>query len=479
MQKRKIVSLALALFGWLVGLQAQDSTAGTMSLREAVDIAIKNNYDVKVSELQAERARISWQQARANMLPNLNASVDHSSNAGRSIDPFTNLYSDQKNQYANYFAGSNVILFNGLSLQNAIKQNSLAYDASNMELQQAKDNLTLQVILAYLQVLNNQDQLAVARNQVDVSRKQVERLEIMDKEGAVPPAQLADLKGTLANDEVTFINTEATLETSKLSLVQLLNIPYSKAMQLVPLTADQMPAKYEADVEKIYQTAESQLAQIKAVDLREKSAQKGVKVEQGRLWPTVSLYGNITSNYSSTGLTNIYQSTTTVPTGGYVLDGGGNKLDVLIDQDNYKTQKIKYFNQLKNNYYTSFGVNVSIPILNYFRQTNAVRIARINLKNAEATEQTTRIRLKQTVEQSHLNMTSSYARYLKLLEQVKAFSESFRSAEVRFNAGVINSVDYLVTKNNLDRANIALIIARYDYIFRTKILDYLQGQLTL
>src|SRR6185295_16084475 len=101
----------------------------------------------------------------------------------------------------------------------------------------------------------------------------------------------------------------------------LLNIPYSKVMQLVPLTADQMPAKYEADVERIYATAESQLAQIKAVDLREKSAQKGVKVEQGRLWPTVSLYGNITSNYSSTGLTNIYQCTTTVPTGAYVLNG--------------------------------------------------------------------------------------------------------------------------------------------------------------
>ena len=478
MQKRKIVSLALALFGWLVGLQAQDSTAGTMSLKEAVDIAIKNNYDVKVTELQAERARISWQQARANLLPNLNASVDHSSNAGRSIDPFTNLYSDQKNQYANYFAGSNLTLFNGLSLQNAIRQNSLAYDASNMELQQAKDNLTLQVILAYLQVLNNQDQLAVARNQVEVSRKQVERLEVMDKEGAVQPSLLSDLRGTLANDEVTYINTEATLETSKISLVQLLNIPYSKVMQLVPLTADQMPAKYEADVERIYATAESQLAQIKAVDLREKSAQKGVKVEQGRLWPTVSLYGNITSNYSSTGLTNIYQSTTTVPTGAYVLNGT-TKQDVLIDQDNYNTQKIKYFEQLKNNYYTSFGVNVSIPILNYFRQSNAVRLARVNLKNAEATEQTTRIRLKQTVEQSHLNMTSSYARYLKLVEQVKAFSESFRSAEVRFNAGVINSVDYLVTKNNLDRANIALIIARYDYIFRTKILDYLQGQLTL
>jgi len=479
MQKMKMISIGLALFGLAIGVKAQDSLSQVLTLKECVETALKNNFDVKVSELQSERARVSWQQARANLLPNLNVSVDHSNNKGRSIDPFTNLYSDQNNQYANYNANSQVILFNGLSLQNAIKQNSLAFDASNMELQQAKDNLTLQVILAYLQVLNNQDQVSVNRNQVETSRKQVERLEILDREGAIAPSQLADLRGTLANDELNLINAEQTLETSKLTLVQNMNVPYDKGMKLQPLTADQMPAQYEADVEKIYQTAESQLAQIKAVDLREKSALKGVRAAQGRLWPTLTLYGGVTTNYSSTGFTNVNLNTPiTTTTGGYILDNG-NKLNVLVDQDQFSKQKIQYFDQLKNNYYTSFGLNLQIPILNAFRMRNQVKLAKIDLKNAEYAEQTTRIRLKQLVEQSHLNMTSSYAKYLKLVEQVKAFTESFRAAEVKFNAGVITSVDYQVTKNNLDRSTIALIVARYDYVFRTKILDYLQGQLTL
>jgi len=479
MQKRKIISIGIALFGMVLGAQAQDSSGQVLSLKECVEIALKNNFDVKVSELQAERARVSWQQARMNLLPNLNASVDHSQNKGRSIDPFTNLYSDQNNQYANYNANSQLTLFSGLALQNAIKQNSLAYDASNMELQQAKDNLTLQVILAYLQVLNNQDQVSVSRNQVETSRKQVERLEILDKEGAVAPSQLADLRGTLANDELQLINTEQTLETSKISLVQLMNVPYDRGMKLQPLTADQMPAIYEADVEKIYQTAEAQLAQIKAVDLREKSALKGVRAAQGRLWPTLTLYGSVTTNYSSTGFTQVnLNNPITKTTGGYVLDGT-SKLDVLVDQDQFAQQKIKYVDQLKNNYYTSFGLNLQVPIFNAFRVRNQVKLAKIDYKNAQYQEQTTRIRLKQLVEQSHLNMTSSYAKYLKLVDQVKAFTESFRAAEVKFNAGVITSVDYQVTKNNLDRSTIALIVARYDYVFRTKILDYLQGQLTL
>lgn len=478
MQKRKIISIGMALISMVCSIQAQDSANYKLSLKECVDVAIKNNLDVKQTELQTERARISWQQARANLLPNLNASVDHSSNAGRSIDPFTNLYSDQKNQYANYFASSSVTLFNGLSLQNAIKQNALAYDASNMELQQAKDNLTLQVILNYLQVLNNQDQLVLTRNQVEVSRRQVERLEILDREGAIPPFQLSDLKGALANDELNLITALSTLESSKITLAQLMNVEYRKDVQFTPLTADQMPVLYEGDVDRIYKTAESQLAQVKAVDLREKSALKGVRSAQGRLYPTISLYGNLSTNYSSTGLKNIYTNTTTVPTGAYVLNGS-TKMDVLIDQDNYNSQKITYFDQLKNNYYTSFGINLQVPILNAFRVRNQVRLAKIDLKNAEYVEQTTRVRLKQTVEQSYLNMTTSYDRYKKLVEQVKAFSESFRSAEVRFNTGVINSVDYLVAKNNLDRSNIALIIARYDYVLRTKVLDYLQGQLTL
>ena len=130
-------------------------------------------------------------------MPSVNGDVSHGINRGRSIDPFTNSYVNQKINYASYGLGSDVILFNGLTLQNAIKQNAFAYDASKMELQQAKDNLTLAVILAYLQVLSNEDQVEVANKQVAVTQVQIDRLEKLNKEGAINPPQLFDLRGQI------------------------------------------------------------------------------------------------------------------------------------------------------------------------------------------------------------------------------------------------------------------------------------------
>ena len=130
-----------------------------LSRKQAIEIGIKNNFDVLQSDLLMQKADITLKQTRENMLPNLNANINQGKNYGRSIDPFTNAFIDQNVGYGNYGGSSNILLFNGFSLQNAIKSNKLGYEASKMELQQAKDNLTINVILAYLQILSTQDVL--------------------------------------------------------------------------------------------------------------------------------------------------------------------------------------------------------------------------------------------------------------------------------------------------------------------------------
>ncbi len=148
----------VAIFGILIFLMSQGRLAAQpsykYSLQQCIDTALAGNIQVRQNNLLAESAGVNLKQARADVLPNLNASFDHGINQGRSIDPFTNTYVNQSVNYAGYGINSGVVLFNGLSLKNSIKQNAFAYDASRMELQQAKDNLTLNVILAYLQVLN-------------------------------------------------------------------------------------------------------------------------------------------------------------------------------------------------------------------------------------------------------------------------------------------------------------------------------------
>ncbi len=387
----------------------------------------------------------------------------------------TNGYINQQVNYANYSLNSNTTVFQGLQLQNIARQNKLAYNATKMELQQTKDNIMLQVILAYLVALNNEDLLTQSMNQASLSRKQVERLDILNKDGAVPPSQYYDLKGQLANDEISIVNNRNAMKSAKLTLAQLMNIPYDSSMQLERLNAEQYATSYEGEVDNIYETAVQQLSLVKGTDLRKQSAEKGVKAARGNFYPSVYFNGSINTNYSSVATENIFLNTTNVTTNNYV-DNSGTKLFVISPQNNYASEKISYSNQFSNNYNPSVNLTVRIPIVNAFRARNQVALAKIALKNADYVDQTARIQLKQSIEQAYLNMNSARERYQATVDQVAAFAESFRTAEVKFNAGSITSVDYLVAKNNLDRANTNLITVRYDYVLRTKILDYYQAK---
>ncbi len=134
---------------------------------------------------------------------------------------------------------------------------------------------------------------------------------------------------------------------------------------------------------------------------------------------------------------------------------------------------------MKNNRYQVIGLQLNIPILNYFSTRNNVKIAKLNYQNAKVLSNASRNQLQQLVEQAWQNLRAAYGQYKGYLDQVNAYGESFRTAEIRFNTGVITSVDYVIAKNNYDRANTNLSAARYNYIFRTKILEYYQGRLSL
>jgi outer membrane protein len=470
--KKKIFLGALLILSYLF-INAQGNK---LTLQQCIETGLANNLDVLQSQLLMESDKINMRQARLNLLPDLNGSASQNFSQGRSIDPYSNSPVTQGVSSSNFSLSSGVILFNGLSLQNTIKQNSLAYQASKMDWQQVKDNLTIYIILAYMQVLSNEDQLAQANNQAALSAKQVERLDVQNKEGAIRPSDLSDLKGQYAADQLSIINMQNTLETAKVSLCQLMNIPYTKDIVLERIDAGALAVKYENTPDKIYQTALQELALIKAVDLRKQSAEKGVKVARGQLFPTLSFGASASTAYSSVALQNQYLNTVYVPTTDSTIVNN-IKYPVYRFQDNFTPlSKIPYKDQLDNNLYTSYGFSLNIPIFNAFFQRNRIKQAKITLKNREFIAKTTKTQLQQSIEQAYINMTSASDRYKTLLEQVNAYTESFQAAESRFNSGVGNPIDYLTAKNNLDKANINLITAKYDYVLRTKILDYYQGK---
>jgi outer membrane protein len=429
------------------GANFAQTADSVLTLQQCLDIAIKNNLLVKQSELDVQRSRISYQQARENMLPSLNGAIDHSISDGRSLNPSTNAYTNTQFTSATYNLSSNLTLSSGLTLQNSVRQTSLAYQAGQMDFQQAKDNFTLNMITAYLQVLNSEDQLTQANNQAAVSQKQAERQETLNKDGAVLPSAYYDLKGQSASDQLNVVNAKSNMDIAKLTLLQLMSVPYTRNVRIQRQLADQLPAPYMENATQIYDKALTDLALVKSAALRRQSAEKGVQVASGALLPSLYLSGGLGTNFSSTA--------------------------------NSGSPTVAYADQLKNNYGTSVGLGLSIPILNYFHNRNKITLAKIDLANAQYVEQNTRVQLRDNVDQAYVNMTTAYDRYKLIVDQVNAFAESFRIAEIRFNSGVLTSVDFLIVKGNLDRAKTNLINGRYDYLIRTKILDYYQGRLTL
>ncbi len=292
---------------WILIAQglAQDSTgkSAPLTLKECIETAITNNINVKRSEYDRDNSKVNLQLAKGQLLPSIGAAVIHGSNQGRNINPYTNTYINQSVSFANYGLDGSATLFNGFSIQNSIKQYALNYEAGKMDVQQQRDNVTILVILAYLSVLSNQDQLTLANQQYDVTRKQVERLEIMNKEGAIAPATLFDMKGQSGTDELNMVTTKNALETAKLTLAQLMNIPYSEDIVLARVFDESTPVLYEGAINDIYAQASENLAIVKAAELRHSSAIAGIKAASGQLYPRIYLNGGVGTNYSSTGFT--------------------------------------------------------------------------------------------------------------------------------------------------------------------------------
>ncbi len=460
-------------------LSSQRASAQTnttkLTLKECIEKAIAYNLQVRQAAYQYDMDRADLAQAKAGKLPSLNGNIIHGINQGRSIDPFTNSYVNSEITQAGYNINTNITLWNGGAIKNNIRQNELNAKASELTWQQQKDNVTINIILAYLQILSNQEQLKAAENQVLVTKTQVERLQILHNSGAIAPATYYDMKGQLSNDELIVLTLKNSLETAKISLAQLINIPYDSQTIYEALSSPISPALYESGAASIYQTAVQNLALVKAADFRNESAKKSLTSAKALLLPTLSLNGAIGTNYSSIASRQLYNGTSDVTTNQYVTINN-NKINVMAPQDRYVSEKIKYGDQWKNNFNSSISINLQIPIMNRMLVKTRIKQAEITQKRTDFEAQTVKTQLQQTIDQAYLNMKTALERYETLNRQVNDFTVSFKAAEVRFNAGVNTVVEYMLAKNNVDRANASFIAAKYDYLLRTKILDFYQGK---
>jgi outer membrane protein len=450
--------------------------AQQFTLQQCIDTALKNNIQLLQTGLLKQSAEINRQQAKMNLLPAVNGSWNYGFNFGRNVDPITNTFTNNQLSSSNVGASASVILFNGMRLQNLIRQTNFTYNAADMDYRQAQANLVLNVILAYMQVILGEDVLTASKTQLLVTKKQIERMEVLVKEGTVGSFQLTDMKGQMANEEINIINLINNLQQVKLSLCQLMNISYDSALSLQRNEILLYEGKYPESSSEVVGAAFQQMALVKANEFRIKSAEKNIQVAKGGYYPTVSLTGATGSSYSSLQSravpTNVLVES---PTGDYIKNGS-NRTAVYKEQQIFNAEKISYTNQLNNNLGFFTGISIQVPLFNNLQVSNRVKQAKILLKNTQLDAASTNYQLKQTIEQAWLNMNATYNRYQVLQTQLVYFEESFRAAVIRLETGVIHTAEFLIAKNNLDRTKINLIQAKYEYTFRTKLLDFYQGK---
>ena len=446
--------LTLLFITGSIWANAQD-TDTSFTLQKCLDIAIKNNLQVKQSNANAELARIDYRQSIENLLPNISGSATRSFNNGRAINPSTNGYVNQSATNDQYGLSGSMTLFNGFSLINAVKASSLAFQAGKMSFQAAKDAVTINVITSYLAILNDQEILTANKSQLAYQQGNVDRVTILEKQGANKAASdLTDQQGQLAANEVNVVNSQNVLDAAKLTLFQLMNIPYRAGAKFEDVNAENLRGEYGSDPDQIYQSALKQFAAVKAATLNRQAAEKNVSSVRGSLAPSITLGGGMSSAYS-------------------------NKAQQSIVVDSITTfQGVSYHDQLKNNYQSYVSVGVNIPIFLNGIKRNTLAKAKINALYQRDVEENAKIVLKQDIESAYFNMMAAYKKYQVLMDQVKAYTESFRIYKLRFEAGVLTSVDYLLAKNNLDAATVNMISAKYNYFIDSKILDYYQGKLT-
>lgn len=465
--KIKIIYLLLLLFPGIFFAQSEERTMRT--LEECIDLALKNNLDLTQSNLNEKTMDINFKQNKNALLPTINGNYNLGISNGRSIDPFTNAFVNEQLTFSNAGLGLDATIFNGFRLLNSWKQAKLNLQASAMETEAAKQSLILNVTLTYLQVLKAQDLVKLAKARVTTTQGQLDRLRSLYEEETGNPAEYRDLQGQIAADASSLVESNNTLESEIINLNTLIN--GEKEITVTGLDQQLTIEKYTYSISEVYTQALDVFPTVKANDLNLKAANKGVAVAWSQYMPEISLFANLNTNYSSAARLFNESGSSIVESGGFVTINNEN-FAVLTEQPNFKSEKIPYNDQFDNNLNSSVGVAVTIPLFNGFRAKNNVALERIKREEAEITLEKTKITLQQSVKQSYNTMQAAFERYSLLQDQVEAYKESFRINEIRFNNGVSNSVEYIISKNNLDNAEINLANVGYEYLLRVRVLEY-------
>ncbi|WP_375578237.1 TolC family protein [Marivirga tractuosa] len=449
------------------------------SLQKCVDYALENNLQVKQSSLDVESAEINLFGSKMNNLPSVNGSLGVNTSTGRSIDPFTNTIIDRGINSQNAGLNASLPLFDGGQRYNSIKRDQYGQLASEKDLESVKNDVTLNVVTFYTNILFNKELLEIAKLRLETTEIQENRVEKQVEIGALAQADLLQIKQQKANDELEVVRAQNNLDISYLQLKQALQIPADQPFDIeIPDLPEPNPEDLMESSSNVYQYALQNQPIIKAAEYRKESAIRGIGVARSGYYPSLSLNAGISTNYSDAApeqfpVLGSENMTVTRPIG--VVENTG---DLVVTQQEVPSEFTEntYWNQLDFNQRRFVGLSLNIPIFNKFQVKNNVQQAIITQKRSEYQLTSVKNQLQQTIEQAYLDVKAAAKSYEALKNSFEASELSFKNAEQRLELGATDAVEFTQIKNDFERVKSDLIRAKYDYIFKLKVLDFYQGK---
>jgi outer membrane protein len=440
------------LAGFVLSGQAQTKQ---WTLQECVRYAMDNNITIKMSELDIENAAIDQRGALGNFLPSVNANGSHSWNIGRNVNPITNVASTETSQFTRIGLNAGVDLYRGLQNQNAYRRAKLSIVASQYQLTKMQEDIALNVANAFLEILFNKERLKVQEEQLAIDEKRLERSEEMVNAGSIPRGDLFDLKATIATDKQNIINAENALLISKLSLAQLLQLKDFTDFDVIDDTnaKDENRILLQNPVD-IYNKAKEIRTDLKIAQTNLEIAEKNVVIAKGAYQPTLR-------GFYSFGTSARYND---VPTG--QLDGNGNPVFVSPDP---------VLDQFSDNKGHNFGLELNIPIFNGFSTKNNVERNKVTLEKSRIELEQKSLDLQRNVYTAFTDAKGALNAYESAVVALEARQQAYNYAKEKYDVGLMNSFDFTQSQTLLTNAQSDIIRAKYDYIFKIKILEFYFG----
>ena len=468
----KISTKLLLMLAMIAGGAYTAGAQQVISLQKAVEITLQKNLTIKQAQYTEALAIEDVNQSKYNLLPNLIATPSGGYYFGKSQVTGAFAYATSTLNI-NGNAQAQVTLYQGGQLRNQIIQNKLILDVDKSSTAKVKNDLVLNVVTDYLQILTNQDLVTAAQQQVEIAKIALDRTQKNFDAGNQSQADLSQSKAGVSTAELNLTNAQNQLDLTILVLKQYMEMDPATSITVErPDISKLNDIKTAFDAQEVIKTAFSVNPDIKLAEAQQKTYEQAIKIAQGNYYPSLVLFGGVGTGYSNQAKT-VTGETVVGSSQIGTVDATGQTVSSPILQPTLTP--ISFTNQLNNNFNKSIGLSLQIPIFNRFTARTSLRKAKLNLENAQVTTDLAKVTLSKTITQAVLDLNAAVKRFASTQQTYQANKDAFNFTQQRFNVGLVNSLDYNTSLTNYNKAQTDMIEAQYEVIFRSKVIDYYLG----